>query len=67
MSTQVLREFYVVTTRKLKTPVSAERAARAQGAQGGGSGVADRPGCGRAVAGLHVGHVGDVGADVARP
>jgi predicted nucleic acid-binding protein len=29
VSTQVLQEFYVVTTRKLKTPLSEERAARA--------------------------------------
>jgi predicted nucleic acid-binding protein len=29
VSTQVLQEFYVVTTRKLKPPLSAERAARA--------------------------------------
>ncbi len=29
MSTQVLQEFYVVTTRKLKSPLSAERAAKA--------------------------------------
>jgi len=29
LSTQVLQEFYVVTTRKLKTPLSEERAARA--------------------------------------
>jgi predicted nucleic acid-binding protein len=29
VSTQVLQEFYMVTTRKLKTPLSEERAARA--------------------------------------
>jgi predicted nucleic acid-binding protein len=29
VSTQVLQEFYVVTTRKLKNPLSEERAARA--------------------------------------
>jgi predicted nucleic acid-binding protein len=29
VSTQVLQEFYVVTTRKLKSPLSGERAARA--------------------------------------
>jgi len=29
VSTQVLQEFYVVTTRKLRTPLSEERAARA--------------------------------------
>lgn len=29
VSTQVLQEFYVVTTRKLKTPLSEERAAKA--------------------------------------
>ena len=37
VSTQVLQEFYVVTTRKLKVPLSEERAARAV------RGIATRP------------------------